>query len=65
MVSFGTQRTGLMEKNETENSHGTMPLRLHDSDCAFECQDFSDKVKCNKAKKIAKILIMSVAYLSI
>jgi hypothetical protein len=27
-VSLGTQRKGLMEKNETKNSHATIPLRF-------------------------------------
>jgi hypothetical protein len=26
-VSLGTQRKGLMEKNETKNSHATIPLK--------------------------------------
>jgi hypothetical protein len=33
VVSLGTQRKGLMKKNETKNSHATIPLKSFETLC--------------------------------
>jgi hypothetical protein len=55
-VSLGTQRKGLMEKNETKNYHATVPLNetlIHAYDYLLVCTEFLSTILQNEKRNSA------------